>query len=109
MKEEEPFPWFELIVLLPILGALALGGWNWWQGSSFWVEAGGVLLVFFGSGLALLVKQGIATGKLEMRGGSVDRGAQPFWFWGFAVFYMVVGLCFFLGGLILLLFPEMDA
>ncbi|MEM6822861.1 MAG: hypothetical protein AAF558_13085 [Verrucomicrobiota bacterium] len=102
-SNDEPFPWFECLAFLPIAGGCLIALYNWWCGASFWEQACYCLVIFFGGGLFLLIKEGYQTGKLPMRGGHLERAKHPWTFFGFICFYAIAGIGLLFTGFAMLL------
>lgn len=86
-------------IIAGIIAVLGLGAgiFAWWLGSAF-AECAGITVGFlFTSGMFALVGQGLRTGKMGVKGGNIYRKTSPVMFWGFAVFYLLLGCLFFLG------------
>ncbi len=92
-------------VIAGIIAVLGLGAGilAWWFGSAVAESAGIAVGFFVTSGMFAIVGQGLRTGKMGVKGGSIYRETSPVKFWGFAIFYLLLGGLFFLGFLFLIL------
>lgn len=80
-------------LILALLGWLGVGPLEPW-----WPVA---VLVMLGAGLLALMAEGHRTGKLSMRGGRITREELPKVFWGFTIFYTLLGVAFLVGAVAL--------
>lgn len=92
-------------IVAGIIAVLGLGAAiaAWWLGAHLTESMGIAIGFMFPSGMFALVGQGFRTGKMGVKGGKVDRNKSPVKFWGFAIFYVLIGCIFFLSVLMMLL------
>ncbi len=94
----------EIVAGIIVVLGLGAGVTAWWLGAHPAESAGIAIGFLFPSGMFALVGEGLRTGKIGGKGGKVYRDKHPLKFWGFAIFYVLLGCILFLALLVMLLF-----
>ncbi len=92
-------------IIAGIMAVLGLGAGFvvWWFGAALAESAGITVGFLFTSAMFALVGEGLRTGKMGVKGGNVYRDTRPVMFWGFAIFYILLGCGLFMGLLFMIL------
>ncbi|ETX01062.1 MAG: hypothetical protein ETSY1_08850 [Candidatus Entotheonella factor] len=88
--------------IIAVLG-LGAGVTAWFLGANTVASAGVAIGFLLPSGMFALAGEGLRTGQMGMKGNKIYRDKSPLKFWGFAIFYVLIGCMFFFFVLMMLL------